>query len=57
VGQWQGRYPNKTGNAIEIDGATGNPFTVDDAQILRKKIPAANGMIHALDGVLVPPES
>ena len=47
----------KAGNAIEIDGATGNPLTVDDAQIVRKNIPAANGMIHALDGVLLPPAS
>jgi len=60
VSQWaNGKVATqtKTGNAIEIDGATANQFTVDDAQIVRKNIPAANGMIHALDGVLVPPES
>ncbi|WP_425283198.1 fasciclin domain-containing protein [Methyloceanibacter caenitepidi] len=28
-----------------------------EAYIVRKNIPASNGMIHALDGVLVPGES
>lgn len=44
----------KSGNDIEVDGLSGNPFMVGDAHIVRKNIPASNGMIHALDGVLVP---
>ncbi|ODR94690.1 hypothetical protein AUC70_08760 [Methyloceanibacter stevinii] len=47
----------KAGNDIEVDGMTGNPFLVGDAQIVRKNIPASNGMIHALDGVLMPADS
>jgi len=30
---------------------------VGDAQIVRKNIPAGNGMIHAVDGVLLQPAS
>ena len=40
------------GSEITID-ATGSPFKVGEAQIVTKNIPAENGMIHAIDGVIV----
>ena len=60
VSQWANEkvaVETKAGSNIEVDGMTGNPFLVGDAHIVRKNIPASNGMIHALDGVLIPAES
>lgn len=60
VSQWAGEKASvqtKSGEEIQIDGSTGNPFMVGDAQIVRKNIPAGNGMIHAVDGVLLQPAS
>ena len=60
VSQWANErvaVETQAGSNIEVDGMTGNPFLVGDAHIVRKNIPASNGMIHALDGVLIPAES
>ncbi|HUU67744.1 MAG TPA: fasciclin domain-containing protein [Methyloceanibacter sp.] len=44
----------KAGNELMVDG-TGSPFLVGDAQVIRMNIPAENGTIPAIDGVLLQP--
>lgn len=46
----------KAGNELMVDG-TGSPFMVGDAQVITMNIPAENGTIHAIDGVLLQPSS
>ena len=43
------------GSPIVLD-ATGEGMTVNGAKVVRADIPAANGVIHAIDAVLLPPE-
>ncbi len=43
------------GNPIVVD-ATGDGVTVNGAEVVRADIPAANGIIHAIDAVMLPPE-
>ncbi|NQS77845.1 MAG: fasciclin domain-containing protein [Methanoculleus bourgensis] len=43
------------GSPIDLD-ATGESMTVNGAKVVRADIPAANGVIHAIDAVLLPPE-
>ena len=43
------------GNPIAVD-ATGEGVTVNGALVVRTDIPAANGVVHAIDAVLVPPD-
>ena len=58
-----GEYPASTGGTIatvqgspiDLD-ATGESMTVNGAKVVRADIPAANGVIHAIDAVLLPPE-
>jgi uncharacterized surface protein with fasciclin (FAS1) repeats len=46
--------PTLEGDAVEID-ATGPKVRVDRATILTPDIEATNGIIHAIDHVLIPP--
>lgn len=46
----------KGGKEPMIDG-NGSPFMVGDAEIVTKNIPAENGIIHGISGVLLPPSS
>jgi uncharacterized surface protein with fasciclin (FAS1) repeats len=46
----------KAGNELIVDG-TESPFMVGEAQIITMNIPAKNGTIHAIDGVLLQPSS
>ena len=58
-----GEYPASTGGTIatvqgspiDLD-ATGESMTVNGAKVVRADIPAANGVIHAIDAVLLPPD-
>jgi uncharacterized surface protein with fasciclin (FAS1) repeats len=43
-----------TGNNLEISRADGGGFKVNEARILKTNIRASNGVIHAIDRVLVP---
>ncbi|HOI12293.1 MAG TPA: fasciclin domain-containing protein [Methanoculleus sp.] len=43
------------GNPIAVDAA-GESLTVDGARVIRADIPAANGVIHAIDAVMIPPD-
>ena len=46
----------KGGEEVMIDGS-GSPFMVGEAEIVTKNIPAENGVIHGINGVLLPPSS
>lgn len=46
----------KSGQELMIDGS-GSPFMVGNAEIVTKNIPAENGIIHGISGVLLPPSS
>jgi uncharacterized surface protein with fasciclin (FAS1) repeats len=46
----------KGGQKLMIDGK-GSPFMVGAAEIVTKNIPADNGIIHGINGVLIPPSS
>jgi uncharacterized surface protein with fasciclin (FAS1) repeats len=43
-----------TGTNLEISRADGGGFKVNEARILKTNIRATNGVIHAIDSVLVP---
>ena len=43
-----------SGTNLEISRADGGGFKVNDARILKTNIRASNGVIHAIDSVLVP---
>lgn len=43
------------GNPIAV-GTTGETLTVNGARVIRADIPAANGVIHAIDAVMLPPD-
>ena len=43
------------GNSIAVDAA-GENVTVDGARVIRADILAANGVIHAIDAVMIPPD-
>jgi uncharacterized surface protein with fasciclin (FAS1) repeats len=43
-----------TGSNLEISRADGGGFKVNEARILKTNIRASNGVIHAIDRVLVP---
>jgi uncharacterized surface protein with fasciclin (FAS1) repeats len=43
-----------TGTDLEISRADGGGFKVNEARILKTNIRASNGVIHAIDRVLVP---
>ncbi len=43
------------GNPVAVDAA-GENVTVDGAEVIRTDIPAANGVIHAIDAVMLPPD-
>lgn len=47
--------PTVQGNPITVDAA-GESVTVDGARMIRADIPAANGVIHAIDAVMIPPD-
>jgi len=47
--------PTVQGNPIAVDAA-GESLTVDGARVIRADIPAANGVIHAIDAVMIPPD-
>ena len=46
----------KSGKELMIDGNV-SPFMVGEAEIVTKNIPAENGIIHGISGVLLPPSS
>jgi uncharacterized surface protein with fasciclin (FAS1) repeats len=52
----------KAGSAKALDGnplvvgAAGSFVTVDDAVVLQADVPAANGVVHVIDRVLLPPK-
>ena len=52
----------KTGSAKALDGnpivvgAAGSFVTVDDAVVQQADVPAANGVVHVIDRVLLPPK-
>ncbi len=47
--------PTVQGSPIAVDAA-GESVTVNGARIVRRDIPAANGVIHAIDAVMIPPD-
>ncbi|KLK88050.1 fasciclin [Methanoculleus sediminis] len=47
--------PSIQGNPIGV-AAGGESVTVDGARVIRADIPAANGVIHAIDAVMIPPD-
>ncbi|SCL76407.1 Immunogenic protein MPT70 precursor [Methanoculleus chikugoensis] len=47
--------PTVQGSPIAVDAAGGN-VTVGGARVIRRDIPAANGVIHAIDAVMIPPD-
>ncbi|KAF5084044.1 fasciclin domain-containing protein [Methanoculleus horonobensis] len=47
--------PTVQGNSIAVDAA-GENVTVDGARVIRADILAANGVIHAIDAVMIPPD-
>ncbi len=47
--------PTVQGSPIAVDAA-GESVTVDGARVIRADIPAANGVIHAIDAVMIPPD-
>lgn len=48
--------PTKGGAEILVDG-TGNPFRINEADVVKLNVAASNGMIHAVDEVLLSPSS
>jgi uncharacterized surface protein with fasciclin (FAS1) repeats len=50
------RLKTQAGDEVAVDGS-GYPFLVNDARIIRLNVGAANGMIHVIDQVLLPPAS
>lgn len=46
--------PTASGTNLEISRADGGGFKVNEARILKTNIRASNGVIHAIDSVLVP---
>lgn len=46
----------EAGSSVVIDGS-GNPFKVNNADIVTLNVTADNGMIHVIDEVLLPPSS
>lgn len=47
--------PTVQGNPVSVDAAGGN-VAVNGARVTRADIPAANGVIHAIDAVMIPPD-
>lgn len=47
--------PTIQGNPIAVNAA-GEGVMVDDARVIQADIPAANGVIHAIDAVMIPPD-
>ena len=47
--------PTVQGSPIAVD-SVGGEVTVNGAELLRTDIPAANGVIHAIDAVMIPPD-
>ena len=47
--------PTVQGNSIVVGIASGS-VAVDGARVVRADIPAANGVIHAIDAVMIPPD-
>jgi uncharacterized surface protein with fasciclin (FAS1) repeats len=47
-------FATASGTNLEISRADGGGFTVNEARILKTNIRASNGVIHAIDTVLVP---
>lgn len=50
------KVKTKGGGEVVVDG-TGSLFMVNDARVIRLNVLATNGMIHAIDEVLLPPGS
>ncbi|HEY9657560.1 MAG TPA: fasciclin domain-containing protein, partial [Allocoleopsis sp.] len=51
-----GEVTTAEGSAINVNVGTTGGVTVNDANVVQADIPATNGVIHAIDRVIIPPD-
>lgn len=51
-----GNIKSVEGGAIDVKVGSGNGVTVNDAKVVQADIQASNGVIHAIDKVILPPD-